>query len=1119
PLQLLAPHLAGLPATLAPPPSENAATPTLTPTSSTPSPPVSDLSLDAPSRPSTQDSAADKAEEELAHPHERWAAEQLTLDGEDLVTRKISHLQHLLLSEALLVGPLLSAPQPAPSQAPTPAPNTPTTSSSHSSSVGSTAQGSGTPPSSTAAAPAGAHPHTHSRQGAGTISAAVCEGLCSKAGVVGASWLWWALRVTCMHQHVLAGRSATLLARTNALTQQLLASITVKEPSQVGVSPAQSQPPSAAAAGQETGPAPGAGPKDLTKAAAAVAAARGGAATAPTTEQGANCGGATPADSWRHVLLANPALHACMLLEMALGQYSYGFVEHGQKLLNEAGTVLGLQVQLSGALGRRTVFQENAKAQLVVRSSRVRAQQPPIEEPLVTSFGFEPIAQPQAAAAAAGVAVSPGGGGGTEADKVRSRQPTHGMVDESDVFMAPKLVAEDGQVLEPRYSATEQALLLAWATHIRKGSAQDELQLWEMAPYLEAVLSQPRSHMMLQATARLLKARHERTRSRTRERALLHMEQLLEALAAHPAPQGPQSGSDSRGAYGAVRNDVQGENQHASSSRSRDLTNTHLPYAYDCWFPLRVHLRKELAEHYMSMGFVGAALGIYEELQLWDALVVCYRLLNKRGAAEDLLKRRLKVTPDDPVIWCNLGDLYTDDSYYEEAWRRSGCRHARSKRSLGRSALRRKDYAAAAAHFEEALAVNPLNPDAWFSQGYAYLKLGEQRQALRALTNVTQQVPEHAEAWNNVAALWLELGEPKRAYSALGECLRYKRDSWQIWENYAQIAQQAGFHLQATRALAQVMQLSAGTRLHLPVLHQLVQAVEDTQRSSSSSNEGHSHQAADSDEAPGVVAGAEGGGGAEADDLAGFVLDIPATLGQLPWAMGSSPGRNGEDEGEADAALPYPTRSAYQAGVEAAQQRAEEQVRALSGSAAFKSDEARFVEVADASLALARAYLQLYQNATLPQGTMSTVQHASANGSNSNAADQQESAPPASSPAKPSAAAAAAAAAAAITPLAVQPGSIRELAAARMHLRGLLKQCEPVFREHAKWQALSNACAEITAAETDAKSLQQGINYFRQWIILGAVANEHKTRRKKEGEEARVTRGGLQPKTLADRLL
>lgn len=40
---------------------------------------------------------------------------------------------------------------------------------------------------------------------------------------------------------------------------------------------------------------------------------------------------------------------------------------------------------------------------------------------------------------------------------------------------------------------------------------------------------------------------------------------------------------------------------------------------------------------------VGAALGVYEELQLWDALVVCYRLLDKRSAAEDLLRKRLKV--------------------------------------------------------------------------------------------------------------------------------------------------------------------------------------------------------------------------------------------------------------------------------------------------------------------------------------------------------------------------------------------------------------------------------------------------------------------------------------------
>ena len=38
-----------------------------------------------------------------------------------------------------------------------------------------------------------------------------------------------------------------------------------------------------------------------------------------------------------------------MLVEAALVQYSYGFTENGQKLLQEAGNVLGLHVQLGGA--------------------------------------------------------------------------------------------------------------------------------------------------------------------------------------------------------------------------------------------------------------------------------------------------------------------------------------------------------------------------------------------------------------------------------------------------------------------------------------------------------------------------------------------------------------------------------------------------------------------------------------------------------------------------------------------------------------------------------------------------------------------------------------------------
>ena len=52
----------------------------------------------------------------------------------------------------------------------------------------------------------------------------------------------------------------------------------------------------------------------------------------------------------------------------------------------------------------------------------------------------------------------------------------------------------------------------------------------------------------------------------------------------------------------------------------------------------------------------------------------------------------LQVTPDDPRLWCALGDLTLKDEHFETAWRRSGQRSTRAQRSLARSAQREKNY-------------------------------------------------------------------------------------------------------------------------------------------------------------------------------------------------------------------------------------------------------------------------------------------------------------------------------------------------------------------------------------------------------------------------------------------
>ena len=66
-------------------------------------------------------------------------------------------------------------------------------------------------------------------------------------------------------------------------------------------------------------------------------------------------------------------------------------------------------------------------------------------------------------------------------------------------------------------------------------------------------------------------------------------------------------------------------------------------YAFAARFPLGPSLRKELGEQLMAAGLVGAAMGLFEELELWDALLLCYRLLGKAPAAQELAQRRLQV--------------------------------------------------------------------------------------------------------------------------------------------------------------------------------------------------------------------------------------------------------------------------------------------------------------------------------------------------------------------------------------------------------------------------------------------------------------------------------------------
>jgi len=452
-------------------------------------------------------------------------------------------------------------------------------------------------------------------------------------------------------------------------------------------------------------------------------------------------------------------LAALALLESALAYQHYRRVDEATALLKQCEGVLGVSVGKTGMLGKRTVHQVDAKAQRVVRAE-------------LRGDGLG-----GAAAAAAGGGL---GGWTLEEGSPAPRDWLAKDLDESDVLMAPALEGEGGGAEGTgRLTALEQSLVIAWCEHERRAKAKDDLTAWDMAAYVEAVLRGGYSGVCpaVAVACSLYSVRFEAVRGRTRERALARMEGLSEAL------------------------------RLPSSLPDPDQRIT--PCGFCVALPSLTHLQQELGEMYLGMGIVGEAMKIFERLELWEPLIVTYRMLGKLHVAQHLIEDRLKEDPDSPKLLCAYGDVTRDDKYYHEAWEKSGHRYGRAQRNLAWNAQQRKDFRAAREHYEAALAVNPLHSKAWFDLGYACMKMKDTQAALQAFTRVTQINPQHREAWNNVAALAMRSNQWPTAFSALSEALRHGKRNWQTWENYTEVALRTGQFQQALHAMNQILQLTS----------------------------------------------------------------------------------------------------------------------------------------------------------------------------------------------------------------------------------------------------------------------------------------------------------------------
>ncbi|KAF9604156.1 hypothetical protein IFM89_002831 [Coptis chinensis] len=467
-------------------------------------------------------------------------------------------------------------------------------------------------------------------------------------------------------------------------------------------------------------------------------------------------------------------------LEAGIVEYAYARVDQAGQHFDIAEEASALQLSVTGILGFRTVGQVDARAQKVL-----------VANTIIPSIGG---VCPTRSAELRSFSSKLG------EDKLGSH--SHEIHEASDILLTPKLLENEDPGMGANGTKTaattsvhlvpiQQAVILARCLVIEKNTSSDEIQRWDIAPFIEAIDAQELSYFIIQCFCDILRVRWESTRSHTKERALLVMEKKVQSI------------------YDSSPEVVK-----------------RIPYSFGVYVPTIPELRKEFGELLVRCGLIGEALKVFEDLELWDNLIHCYSLLEKKAAAVELIKKRLCEVPNDPRLWCSLGDVTNSDAYYEKALEVSSNRSARAKRSLARSAYNKGDYEASKVLWESALALNSLYADGWFALGAAALKARDTQKALEGFTRAVKLDPDNGEAWNNIACLHVMKNRNKEALIAFRQALQFRRNSWQLWENYSQVALNIGNFREALEATIMVLNMTHNKRINADLLERTMTEIE-----------------------------------------------------------------------------------------------------------------------------------------------------------------------------------------------------------------------------------------------------------------------------------------------------